>query len=365
LSPREHFTARQTSYYTLPGVGDHATDAGGGAFSEHTTARYYVDGLDVMAAGNVGSVVAFGDSITDGFQSSSALTVPETTSSLNTNGRWPDDLQRRLLAAGNPTISILNAGISGNKVLSNAQLPLPFFGPGGLSRFRLDALDQAGVTEIIVLEGINDIGSSAAAAPLEAGLQQLVTEAHAAGLKIQLGTLTPAGSAAGAEASYGTAQADATRQQVNTWIRSGAGGADGFVDFDAAVRSPADPNEILPAYNGGDGLHFDLAGYQAMANAVNLAALPGPSCPTVSLTAQRTRARRGLRTRFVFAARVAFSGGASSPLSGAVVRFAGRTARTGPGGRATIVDTLRRAGRYRATVSVAGRRAAVATVRAG
>lgn len=275
--PTEHFTARQTSYYTPPAAGDDASSPSAAAFTEHTTARYYVDGLDVMAPRDVGSVVAFGDSITDGYQASSGAVVPETASTLNTNGRWPDDLQRRLIAARDGRISILNAGISGNRILEGGQIPM--FGPSGLSRFRVDALDQAGVTEVIVLEGINDIGqSSATAAQLEAGYDQLVTAAHAAHLEIVLGTLTPAGSASGVEQSYGGAQSEQTREAVNTWIRSGASRANGFIDFDAAVRNPADPSEILPAYNGGDGLHFNLAGYQAMANAVELSKLAVPAC---------------------------------------------------------------------------------------
>jgi lysophospholipase L1-like esterase len=275
--PTEHFTARQTSYYTPPGLGDHASDPAATAFIEHTTARYYVDGLDVLAPNDVGSVVAFGDSITDGYQTSSAAELPETASTLNTNGRWPDDLQRRLIAARDDRISILNAGISGNAILANGQIPM--FGPSGLSRFQLDGLDQVGVTEVIVLEGINDIGqSSATAAQLEAGYDQLVTAAHAAHLKILLGTLTPTGSATGVGASYSSAQSEATREAVNTWIRSGASGADGVIDFDAAVRDPADPSEIAPAYDGGDGIHFNLAGYQALANAVDLSQLKPPAC---------------------------------------------------------------------------------------
>ena len=135
------------------------------------------------------------------------------------------------------------------------------------------------MTEVIVLEGINDIGqSSATAAQLEAGYDQLVTSAHAAHLKILLGTLTPTGSATGVGASYSSAQSEATREAVNTWIRSGASGADGVIDLDAAVRDPADPSEIAPAYDGGDGIHFNLAGYQALANAVDLSQLKPPAC---------------------------------------------------------------------------------------
>jgi lysophospholipase L1-like esterase len=276
--PTEHFTGRQTSYYTLPGFGDHSGDPAATAFVRHTTARYYLDGLDVLAAGDVGSIVAFGDSITDGYQGANGTTVPETASTLDTNGRWPDDLQRRLIAAGDGRLSVVNQGISGNRVTANGQIPM--FGPSGLSRFRQDALEQPGVTEVIVLEGINDIGqsSSTTAAQIEAGYEQMIAAAHRAGVAIVLGTLTPSGTATGAEAGYASAGATQIRGEVNTWIRDGAGGAAGYIDFDAAVRDPANPNDIRPAYDGGDGLHFNLAGYQAMADAVRLSHLLAPRC---------------------------------------------------------------------------------------
>ena len=362
--PTQHFSARQTSYYTAPGAGDDVADATGTAFTEHTTARYYVDGLDVLAPGDVGAVVAFGDSITDGFQTSAAATLlPETASTLNTNGRWPDDLQRRLFAAGDPRLSVLDAGLSGNRVLANGLLP--FFGPSGVSRFRQDALDQPGVTAVILLEGINDIGQSAGtvtAAALEAGLKQYVKEAHAAGLRILLGTLTPSGGATGLQITYATGAANVVREQFNAWIRSGASGADGVIDFDAAVRNPADPNEILPAYNGGDGIHFNLAGYRAMADAINLAQLYPPSCPTVSLTARRKDVTSGARGGYVFTARV-IENGSSQPLAGAVIRFARHTARTRANGTVTFTLKLGKKGGYRATLTVLGQRRATTTVR--
>jgi len=274
-NPDEHFSTRQTSYLSPSGSGDHATQSSPAAFTEKTTGAsstgwYFLDGVDVEAPGSTGAVVAFGDSITDGYQAKRNGT--EQLSTINTNGRYPDDLARRLLAARIP-LSVLNAGISGNELLNSG---LPLVGPSGLSRFGPDVLAQAGVSDVIVLEGINDIARTppATASRLIAAYKQLISRAHAAGLAIQLGTLTPTG---GAPTAYADAAANSVREQVNEWIRTQRF-SDGIVDFDAAVRDPHDPAMIDPAYDGGDGLHLNLAGYRALARAVDLALLQRPNC---------------------------------------------------------------------------------------
>ncbi|HEY5317096.1 MAG TPA: GDSL-type esterase/lipase family protein [Solirubrobacteraceae bacterium] len=272
--PDEHLSTRQTSYLSPRGSGDHAAQGSPTAFSRKTTqvfstGWYFLDGVDVTAPGATGAVVAFGDSITDGYQAKrSGL---EQLSTIDTNGRYPDDLERRLIAAKIP-LSVLNAGIGANQLLHSA---LPVAGPSGLSRFAADALAQAGVRDVIVLEGINDIAARAGASKLIAAYEELISRAHAAGVAIQLGTLTPTGGAA--SPAYAVAAATSVRQQVNHWIRSQRF-SDGIVDFDASVRDPHDPNAITPAYDGGDGVHLDLAGYRAMASAVNLRTLARPNC---------------------------------------------------------------------------------------
>ena len=269
--PTEHLITRQTSYM---GDGDDASAMSGRAFTQRTTGVistgwYFLDGIDVLAPGSTGAVAAFGDSITDGFQTRGGKEVLAT---IDTNGRYPDDLARRLLAARIP-LSVLNAGISGNELLNSG---LPLVGPSGLSRFGPDVLAQAGVSDVIVLEGINDIARTppATASRLIAAYKQLISRAHAAGLAIQLGTLTPTG---GAPTAYADAAANSVREQVNEWIRTQRF-SDGIVDFDAAVRDPHDPAMIDPAYDGGDGLHLNLAGYRALARAVDLALLQRPNC---------------------------------------------------------------------------------------
>jgi lysophospholipase L1-like esterase len=198
-------------------------------------------------------VATFGDSITDG-----ALSSPDM------NNRWPDVLARRLAARKGAGVAVLNAGISGNRVLGDGA------GTSALSRFDKDVLMQTGVTHVVVMEGINDIGlarsnPTPSAADLIAGHKQLIDRAHARGLKIYGATLTPYEGAA-----YATPEGEAKRQALNEWIRT-SGAYEGVVDFDKATRDPAAPSRFLPAYDSGDHLHPGDAGYTAMGNAVELA----------------------------------------------------------------------------------------------
>jgi lysophospholipase L1-like esterase len=272
--PVEHLVARQTGYLSPPGSGDQSAQTSGSPFTLKTTRLYstgwyFLDGVDVRAPGPTGAVVAFGDSLTDGYQAKS--NGIEQLATIDTNGRYPDDLARRLID-GQVPLSVLNAGISGDELLRSG---LPTFGSGGLSRFGPDVLDEAGVSDVIVYEGINDIAQKATAGSLIAAYEQLITRAHAAGVAIQLGTLTPAGGTP--SPAYADAAATSVRAQVNGWIRS-QHFSDGIVDFDAAVRDPHDPQAIRPAYQGGDQLHFSPAGNRALAGAVDLASLARPNC---------------------------------------------------------------------------------------
>jgi lysophospholipase L1-like esterase len=220
-------------------------------FSADTTIRswLFLAGIDVTNAHATGAIVTIGNSITDGFAS-----TPDA------NHRWPDILAARLLAAkSEPMKSVINSGISGNRILTfNA-------GPSAVSRFDRDVLLVSGVTHVIMLEGINDITRGGAetvtADDIIFGMGQLAARAHEHGLVIYGSTLTP----------YSTASApnEAKRQAVNAWIRTG-GAYDGVIDFDAITRDPAQPNRFLPAYDSGDHLHPSDAGYQAMGAAIDL-----------------------------------------------------------------------------------------------
>jgi lysophospholipase L1-like esterase len=260
----EHLDGQQTSYASPPGSGDHVSEESGAAFTKTTTERFYLDGVDVQALGSVGAVIAVGDSITDGEGG-----PPDR------DDRYPDVLARRLLAQpGADRLTVLDAGISGNRILTDAQQ----YGAGqsALTRLQSDVIGEPGASDAIVLEGINDIGAaSATAAQIIGGLNQLITRLHAAGMQVLLGTLTPIGGIK--TAGYSTSAADATRVAVNGFIR-GPNAADGYVDFDRAVRDPTDPSRLNPAFDSGDHIHPNTAGRQAMADAVDLASLRAPRC---------------------------------------------------------------------------------------
>jgi lysophospholipase L1-like esterase len=265
--PTKHFDANATSYYSLPLSGDLADQPSGVGFPLQTDAWLYVDGLDVIASPATRSIVAFGDSITDGWVAATPASFPVTTSIDNTNGRYPDDLQRRLDAAALP-ISVMNAGISSNRLLTSGE-PL-FLGLSGVLRFKEDALDLPGVSGVLVQEGINDLGlpPNATADQVIAGYKELIAQAHAAGKQIWLGTLLPASNAI-FDGELTAPFSESYREQINEWIRTQQL-ADGIVDFDAALRDPTNPAILNPKYSGPDHLHPNLAGYQVMANTVNL-----------------------------------------------------------------------------------------------
>jgi lysophospholipase L1-like esterase len=241
-----HNLATQTNFVSTDG--DHSGEDASTAFTTTISNWYYIDGLFVSEPKNVGTVVALGDSITDGFRST-----------VGADNRWPDFLARRLLT--NPAsqqYGVLNEGISGNKILTDGA------GVSALNRFDRDVLAQPNAKTIIFLEGINDLSGGATADQVIAGDRQIIARAHAANKCIIGATLTP----------FGTSSANEQAEviTVNNFIRSN-GEFDSVVDFNKAVADPSDPNRILPAFDSGDGLHPNDAGYQAMANAINLKAL--------------------------------------------------------------------------------------------
>jgi lysophospholipase L1-like esterase len=286
--PTEHYTGRQVSYTTFDGAGDHVSDVFALAFGLPTTSRAYVDEVDVEAPARVATVAAIGDSITDGYQGK-PTGLPESPAGLGDDDRWPDFLQRRIEAAGLP-FTVANAGITGNKVLTGGSPTngAPQFGPSGLSRIQQDAIGLPGVSTVIILEGINDLGDgdpTLSSSQVITGLTGMVARVHAAGERALLGTLTPTG---GAGVGHGGPNEDAARAMVNAWIRS-QHVADGVIDFDAAVRDPSDPAQINPPYDGGDHVHFDPLGYQVMANAVPLGLLRRAACRSSAAPAKRPR----------------------------------------------------------------------------
>ncbi|MFD7655956.1 SGNH/GDSL hydrolase family protein [Actinosynnema sp. NPDC059797] len=233
------------------------TGAVSGGFSD-TPCWMVVNGVDVAPSGRVaGTVVAFGDSITD---------TANTTG--NANRRWPDFLARRLDAVKGRTLSVVNAGLGGNRLLADREGE-PFYGVAGVTRVERDVLSQTGVKAVIMLLAVNDIGYSASAADLIAGHREVIRQARAAGVEVHGGTVLPF------KGSFiWTEEREATWRTLNDWIRT-SGEFDGVVDFAAATAAPGDPATLNPAYDSGDHLHPNDAGTEAMANAVDLPALLG------------------------------------------------------------------------------------------
>jgi lysophospholipase L1-like esterase len=238
-----HNGANQTSYVTAGNRVGEAAFAGGAI----TRSWFLISRVEVAAAPRAGAVVAFGDSITDG-----------TRSTPDTNNRWPDHLARRLPA----NFAVMNMGIAGNRVLTEGNFNA---GINALARFDRDVLAQPGVTHVVVMEGINDIGAAnAAVEDLVAAHKQMIERAHERGLRIYGATLTPYEGAA-----YFTPEGEAKRRTLNQWIRT-SGMYDAVIDFEAVVRDPAAPAKMRLEFDSGDHLHPNDAGYKAMGESVDL-----------------------------------------------------------------------------------------------
>jgi lysophospholipase L1-like esterase len=259
-----HQTALQTAY-----VSEQGDFAAAGDFAPHEKIqmRAFISGVEVQTSGR--AVVVLGDSISDGIGSTA-----------DANHRWPDHLAERLHERGSG-FGVVNMGISGNRVLSGG------LGDSALARFDRDVLSVPGAVDVIVFEGVNDLGLSyghfegpmaegfkALVPPtkvtpdaLIAGYRQIIERAHARGLRVIGATITPYGGA-----GYYSPEGEQVRQAVNTWIRTGHA-FDGVIDFDAVIRDPAQPTQIKDGFHMGDHLHGSDAAYAAMARSIDLSLL--------------------------------------------------------------------------------------------
>ncbi|MFC4496267.1 SGNH/GDSL hydrolase family protein [Streptomyces ovatisporus] len=252
-----HSAAIQRSYVSGAGSGDRTQDEEGGAFTGSLDSWPFLTGVDVR--GGPGSVVAFGDSITDGVRSTQ-----------DANRRWPDVLSERLRAQQDvPRYGVLNQGISANRVLSDRYpgdgVSDDTGGVSALHRLERDVLAQTNAHTVVVFEGINDVRWGASAEDVVAGLKTLAQRARERGLRVVGATLTPCEGYKDC-----SPEVEAKRSAVNEFIRDNGGVYDAVLDFDAAVRDPARPQRMLPAYDSGDHLHPGDAGLKAMADSVEL-----------------------------------------------------------------------------------------------
>jgi lysophospholipase L1-like esterase len=277
-----HSQAKQRSYMTATGTGDHSDDDSGSAFGQvinagmlPLVARPFVTGIDVLAPTNDAVVVALGDSLTDGDQRSAKF----AELGVDQDARYPDFLDRRLLAHPELGLSVVNEGIGGNRLLRNAFTATA--GDSLLNRIPRDVLARDDVADVILVIGTNDLGQGGVTADeLVAGLRRAVGELHElrggcpGGPLVLVGTIPPT---AGATEGPRYAGMGPERQQVNAAIRSGHIG-DGVVDFDRVLRDPRHPDRLLPRYDSGDHLHPSSAGYARMADEVDLSALRTTRC---------------------------------------------------------------------------------------
>ena len=255
-----HATGLQTAFVSTTGDFTASTEF---PVVDRFVNRFFLTGVMVEPSSPVRAIVTFGDSITDG-----------TASTVNGNARWPDVLARRLKEAG-AAVAVLNQGIAGNRVLSDGA------GISALARFERDVLSQPGVSHVVIFVGINDIGWPGTAIEpggivrtadeIIAGYKQLIERAHLRAIKVIGSPLTPFENAlaGGPNQGYFTPEKEAKRLAVNNWIRT-SGAFDGLIDFDRVVADPAHPSTIAAAYDSGDHLHPNDAGYKAMGEAVDL-----------------------------------------------------------------------------------------------
>lgn len=273
----QHSASLQTNYVSTAGDFTASSELPVESINE---SWFLLSGVDVLVPDDTKVIATFGDSITDG-----------TNSTSDANNRYPNFLARRIAAQAD-NVAVLNLGIAGNRVLNSV------IGPNALSRFDRDVISRPGVTHVILLQGINDIGlpgliglpeQEVSVEQITAGYQQLIQRARSNDIKIIGSTLTPYKTAI-----YYTEAGDSKRMAVNEWIRT-SGAFDGYVDFDRVLQDPDNPLQLLPIFDSGDNLHPSDTGYEAMADAIDLAMLGIANDDTGNSTVSASRydARQG------------------------------------------------------------------------
>jgi lysophospholipase L1-like esterase len=257
--PSQHNNAQVTSYATENGGGDQTMSVDGKSLSRNITFMPWLKSIDVRASAQASTIVAFGDSITDG-----------TCSTPNAHDRWEDVLAERFALESPVRHAVLNEGIGGNTAVNAPDFDPPVNSPAGVDRFERDVLSHAGVSHLIIFLGTNDIRRGATADQVITGLQNMMARARAKGIKVIGATIVPRHSVVPGIADTGwNDQKTKIRNRVNDWIRREVG-FDGVLDFDRVVRSSENPDLLSPAYNCGDGVHPSPIGYFEMGKSIDL-----------------------------------------------------------------------------------------------
>lgn len=254
----EQDDALQTSYLSEPG--DFTADGGGAAFTTTMQAWPVLAGVEVRAPRAMNSVLLMGDSLTEGVGSGTDL-----------DDRFSDALTERITApGGSPRTTVINSGLAGSELLADAP-----DGAGDSPQTRLGWELPRGATDVILQAGNNDIAAGRSAREITDAMTRFIEDAQSRGVRVYLTTITPA-----TAEPYGTPQANAVRQAVNDWVRSGGAVlADGWFDFAQATDDAEQPTRIGELLDSGDGIHLSAAGYRALARAVDLSVLGPPPCP--------------------------------------------------------------------------------------
>jgi len=266
VQPSQHNNAQVTSYLTDNNAGDSTESADGKAFTGKTTSMFWLKSIDVRPTAPASSIIAFGDSITDG-----------TCTTLDAHDRWEDIVAENFALASRYQFAIVNEGIGGNTVIEVAGYNPPVNSPTGIDRLERDVLSHAGVSHVVFFEGTNDIRRGATADQLIAGMKTVVARVKAKGIRIIGATIIPRHAVVPGVADTGWNDEKAKiRHRVNDWIMKEAG-FDNVLDFDSIVRDPANPDLIKQAYNCGDGVHPSPMGYFLMGKSVNIGQFLDPN----------------------------------------------------------------------------------------
>jgi lysophospholipase L1-like esterase len=268
VRPSQHTNAAVTSYRSADGSGDVSADEAAMRFEMTTTALWWLKAIDVQSA-SAGTIVAFGDSITDG-----------TCSTLDAHDRWEDVLSVRLGLEHDAAArqargqreglkAVINEGIGGNTITREGLTPPPDSTPG-LERLERDVLSHHGMTDVVLFMGTNDIRRGATAASVIEGTSSIIKQVKSKGFRIIGATIIPRHNVAPAGTNTGwNPEKTAIRNQVNEWIRTKAP-FDAVIDFAQVVHDPSNHDLLVPAFNCGDGIHPSPLGYYEMGKAIDL-----------------------------------------------------------------------------------------------